>query len=189
MRWDQPERGPVPPFDFIMRVNAGPNVRQGEEDTLVVVVGTGRTRLGSLLARLFAAFDLEHTYRFVKNTLGGNARTANTRASRTLDVARRGGLYPTATGPRTSQRQAPALGEASSSFATEPGEGLQGISSTACTDRYSSASTEISQTGSRMFQRHPETTKKSLSGGQESSVTESEGFNRKLRSTIETSMA
>src|ERR1035437_6475289 len=99
-----------------MRVNAGPNVRQGEEDTLVVVVGTGRARLGSLLARLFAAFDLEHTYRFVKNTLGGNARTAKPRASRTLDVARRGGLYPTATGPRARAKTGPAPGGGAGSF-------------------------------------------------------------------------
>jgi hypothetical protein len=97
-------------------------------------------------------------------------------------VARRSGPYPTATGSRTRRRHAPALGEASSSFTTEPGEGSQGISSTACTDQHASASTEIPQTRSRASQGHPETTKNSLSRHQESSVTECGGFNRKLRS-------
>ena len=143
--------------------------------------GPGEPDLDLCWRAYMRRFDIEHTFRFVKNTLGGNAGAANTRAGRTLDVARRSGLYPTSSRSRPRRRHATALGETSSSFATEPGEGSQGISSTACTDRYSSASTEIPQARSRTSQGHSETTQRSLSSGQESSVMWREGFNRKLK--------
>jgi hypothetical protein len=148
--------------------------------------GPGEPDLDLCWRAYLRRFDIEHGFRFLKNTLGWTTPALRTpeqaerwtwlvvAAYSQLRLAR--GLVEDMRLPWEKRRHQSRL----SPVRVRRGFPKTRISSTACTDRYSGAHTEIQQTRSRASQRYPEATKNSLSSGQESTLVTHHWFKRKL---------
>lgn len=103
-------------------------------------------------------FDIEHTFRFVKNTLGWTTPSVRTpeQADR-LDLARRRRLHPAAARPQPRRGPPPALGTTSQTRPTHPRPRPTRISSTRPHPGHPRQSTEIPNPRPRPPTPHPPT--------------------------------
>jgi SAM-dependent methyltransferase len=88
-------------------------------------------------------FDLEHTFRFFKQTLGWTApRLRDPHAADRVDVDRDRRLYPASSGPAPHRGPAPALGTARTRGPTHPGTRASRVSEPAREDHPTGRCTE-----------------------------------------------
>jgi hypothetical protein len=127
-------------------------------------------------------FDIEHTFRFAKNTLGWTSPSVCTpEQARALDVVGRRDADQAACGPGPRRGSPAPLGAAPRAPPAHPRSHSQGVSSTSCGHRHARQSAEIHQSRSRAPQGHPTTPTDALSGSQEGGLSRSLGFDCKLR--------
>jgi hypothetical protein len=130
--------------------------------------GPGEPDLDLCLHAYLHRFDLEHTYRFVKNTLGWTTPSLRApRASRPLDLAHRRRLCPAPHSPRHRQRPTIAMGTAERARKAHPGQGPARVSFTSRRHRHSRQPTEIAKSRPRTAQRYVPTAPNPLPGHQE----------------------
>jgi DDE superfamily endonuclease len=140
--------------------------------------GPGEPDLDLCWRAYLRRFDIEHTFRFVKSTLGWTT-------SRPLDLAGRRRLHPTAPGPQARRRPPPALGTTPRTRQTHTRARPQRVSTTPPDPGHTSWCAEIRQTRTRAPKKHPTTTPNPLPSSQESRLTPRARFNRKLRTRVE----
>ena len=119
--------------------------------------GPGEPDLDLCWRAYLRRFDIEHTFRFVKNTLGWTTPgAADPRTSRPLDLARRRRLHPAPPRPRPRRRPTPALGTTPRPRQAHPRARPPRVSSTSRHHRHPGQSTEIQHARPRTTQRAPD---------------------------------
>jgi len=119
--------------------------------------GEGEPDLDLCFRAYLRRFDIEHMFRFAKNTLGWT-----TPALRTPEQADRwswlivAALTQLRTGPRHRRRLATSLGTAPRPSSADPGAGPEGVSATSCSHRHPGQSTEIDDAWTPDGRRGPE---------------------------------
>ena len=184
-RWaDYGGAPPIVPGTVIrVEVERLPKPGSGTKKTLWLFwTGAGEPDLERCWRAYLRRFDIEHTFRFIKNTLGWTTPSLCTpeQADRwswlivgaltQLRLAR--GLVDDLRLPWERP-----LGPAK----LTPTRVRRGFRRLRANDRYTSQSTEIDNTRTRTTQRDTKTAQKALSGGQEGCLSQWRGFNRKLR--------
>ena len=102
-------------------------------------------------------FDLEHTFRFLKQTLGWTSpEAARPRRRRPLDLAGHRRAHPTAPGPRPDRRPAPPLGTTLPTRPADPRPGPPRISPPPTEDHPPGQRAETQPTRPRTPTRHPQ---------------------------------
>ena len=126
-----------------------PSPRSGTKKTLWLFwSGPGEPDLDRCWRAYLRRFDIEHTFRFIKNTLGWTTPSLCTpeQADRWSWLIV-GAYDPAATRPRPRRRPPPAMGAPLDPAQAHPNAGAAGVSSTSCNDRHPSQSTEIDTPG------------------------------------------
>ena len=142
-----------------------------QQDTVAVVVRTGRARPRAVLSRLPAPFrPRAHIQVREEHARLDRSLAEDARAGRPLDLARRRRLHAAPTGAWPRRRHAHALGAAVSARQAHPGAGAARISASSCNYRHTRQRTEIDDGRSWTAERHTKTPKNPLSGGQKSGV-------------------
>jgi hypothetical protein len=104
-------------------------------------------------------FDIEHTFRMLKQTLGWTTpKLPHTRTGRSLDLADPGRLHPTPPRPPSHHRPTPPLGENRPPWPTDPGSGPPRVSAPPHNNRHTSQRTETHPTRPRTTNRTPQPT-------------------------------
>jgi hypothetical protein len=184
-RWAHHEVAPIV-RGTVIRVEVEHLLKPTASEENAVAVGH-RSRTGRpahLLAGLPAPFR-HRTHLPVREEHAGldHPSAAHPRTGRPLDLAHRHQLHPAAPGPHARRRPPPALGTAPRPRQAHPGPRPPRVSPTSHDHRHPSQSTEIHQTRTLKATRHPHRPPNPLPSDQESRLTASHGFNRKLSQT------
>jgi hypothetical protein len=112
-------------------------------------------------------FDLEHSVRFAKQTLGGPPRARARPTGRPLDLAGAGFIHPAAPGPRDRLRPTAAVGAAPTPAATVPLPGPPRVSATSGRTRLAGHRAKTCRPLPRPAQGQPIRVRHAVSGHQE----------------------
>ena len=144
--------------------------------------GHGEPDLDRCWRAYLRRFDIEHTFRFAKNTLGWTAPSLCTpeQADRWTALDRRR-PHPTPPRPRPRREPPPALGTTAHTRPTHPRPRPPRVSTTSRTPRHTRQPTKTIPSRPRTPQRHPNRPPTTPPTHQTSSMTSHSRFNCKLR--------
>ena len=117
--------------------------------------GPGPIDLDTCWRAYLRRFDIEHTFRFCKNTSGGPPTTVHPRPGRPVDLAHHRRLHPTPARPTPGRRPATALGETRQTKQTHPRACPARVSTTYRNTGHTGQPTKTQQGRPRPPQRYP----------------------------------